>query len=157
DLDSFQLSLFSDKVFYPLSSEGQWLKHDPKTSGDQVLKALSAITPKGNTNMYAGFEAGFTYRALGMDTIYFFSDGLPNLGEGLSAAAAKTLGETEKATVLGKYIRTKLKNEWNVAAVKRPRVRINAVGFFYESPDLGAFLWALARENDGSFVGMSKP
>ena len=23
--------------------------------------------------------------------------------------------------------------------------------------DLGSFLWALARENDGSFVGMSKP
>ena len=39
----------------------------------------------------------------------------------------------------------------------RPRVRINAVGFFYESPEVGAFLWALARENDGSFVGMSKP
>ena len=38
-----------------------------------------------------------------------------------------------------------------------PRVRINAVGFFYESPDVGAFLWALAREHDGSFVGMSKP
>ena len=36
-------------------------------------------------------------------------------------------------------------------------VRINAVGFFYESPDVGAFLWALARENEGSFVGMSKP
>ena len=37
------------------------------------------------------------------------------------------------------------------------RVRINAVGFFYESPDVGAFLWAMTRENDGSFVGMSKP
>ena len=37
------------------------------------------------------------------------------------------------------------------------RVRINAVGFFFESPDVGAFLWALSRENDGSFVGMSRP
>jgi hypothetical protein len=36
-------------------------------------------------------------------------------------------------------------------------VKINTIGFFYESPDLGSFLWALARENDGSFVGMSKP
>jgi hypothetical protein len=36
-------------------------------------------------------------------------------------------------------------------------VRINAVGFFFESPDGGAFLWALARENDGNFVGMSRP
>jgi hypothetical protein len=36
-------------------------------------------------------------------------------------------------------------------------VRINSIGFFYESPEVGAFLWALSRENDGSFVGMSKP
>jgi hypothetical protein len=36
-------------------------------------------------------------------------------------------------------------------------VRVNAVGFYYESPDVGAFLWALTRENDGGFVGMSKP
>ena len=41
--------------------------------------------------------------------------------------------------------------------IGRPRVRINTIGFFYESPDVGAFLWALARENEGSFVGMSKP
>jgi hypothetical protein len=27
----------------------------------------------------------------------------------------------------------------------------------FKSPDLGSFLWALSRENDGSFVGMSKP
>ena len=33
-------------------------------------------------------------------------------------------------------------------------VRINAIGFFFESPDVGAFLWALAREHQGSFVGM---
>jgi hypothetical protein len=37
------------------------------------------------------------------------------------------------------------------------KVRINSIGFFYESPDVGAFLWALSRENDGSFVGMSRP
>ena len=36
-------------------------------------------------------------------------------------------------------------------------VRINALGFFFESPDVGAFLWALAREHDGSFVGLSRP
>ena len=51
----------------------------------------------------------------------------------------------------------KLKSEWNRSYSGRPKVRINTVGFFYESPDVGAFLWALARENDGSFVGMSKP
>ena len=33
-------------------------------------------------------------------------------------------------------------------------VRINAVGFFFESPDVGAFLWAMAREHRGSFVGL---
>ena len=37
------------------------------------------------------------------------------------------------------------------------RVRINSVGFIFESPEVGAFLWALSRDNDGSFVGMSKP
>jgi von Willebrand factor type A domain len=157
DLERFQLVLFSDKIVYTLGSEGQWITYDPNTSGDVVLKALTAITPKGNTNMYAALEAAFRYRALGMDTIYFFSDGLPNMGEGLPATTAKTMSETEKATLLGKYIRNKLRSEWNAAKPGAPRVRINAVGFFYESPDLGAFLWALARENDGSFVGMSKP
>lgn len=85
------------------------------------------------------------------------SDGLPNIGEGLTPDQSRTLKETEQGDVLGKHIRKKLKNEWNVATASQPRVRVNAVGFFYESPDVGAFLWALARENDGSFVGMSRP
>ena len=50
-----------------------------------------------------------------------------------------------------------MNNDWNSRNRPQPRVRINTIGFFYESPDVGAFLWALARENDGSFVGMSKP
>ena len=50
-----------------------------------------------------------------------------------------------------------LKTNWNREAPGLPRVTINAVGFFYESPDVGAFLWALTRENEGGFVGMSKP
>ena len=41
--------------------------------------------------------------------------------------------------------------------LRRPRVRINTVGFFFDSPDVGAFLWAMAREHEGSFVGMSRP
>ncbi len=65
--------------------------------------------------------------------------------------------EVQRGEVLGKYIRKKLKTEWNKPAARQATVRINTVGFFYESPDVGAFLWALARENDGSFVGMSKP
>ncbi len=157
ELTHFQLVLFADKVLFPLGSEGQWLMHDPANSPELVRKALTTVTPKGNTNMYAALEAAFKYRAQGLDTVYFFSDGLPNVGEGLTATAAKTLGEMEKAALLGKHIRTKLKNDWNAAAGGRPRVRVHAVGFFYESPDLGAFLWALARENEGSFVGMSRP
>ena len=49
------------------------------------------------------------------------------------------------------------RRDWNRPLTGQPRVRINTIGFFYESPDVGAFLWALARENDGSFVGMSRP
>lgn len=157
ELTHFQLILFSDTNFYPLGSDGQWLTYDPASSPDSVRKALTVITPKGNTNMYTAFEAAFKFRAQGLDTVYLLSDGLPNLGEGLSATAAKPLNELERGAALGKHIRTKLKTDWNAAAAGRPRVRVHAVGFFYESPDLGAFLWALSRENDGSFVGMSKP
>ena len=67
------------------------------------------------------------------------------------------MSETQRGEVLSKAVRDALKTRWNASQVGKPKVRINAVGFFYESPDVGAFLWALARENDGSFVGMSKP
>ena len=156
DLETFQLILFSDKVTTPLGGDRRWIKYT-STSGEEVVKALSAVTPKGNTNLYAALEAAFHFREQGMDTIYLFSDGLPNLGEGLTPAQAQSTQETEKATALGKYVRTRLRTDWNAAAPNRPRVRINAIGFFYESPDLGAFLWALSRENEGSFVGMSRP
>ena len=58
---------------------------------------------------------------------------------------------------LAKAVRGALKTKWNTPLPGKPRVRVNSVGFFYESPDVGAFLWALSRENDGSFVGMSRP
>jgi hypothetical protein len=51
-------------------------------------------------------------------------------------------------------VRDKLKNEWNKSQAGSSDVRVNAVGFFFESPDVGAFLWALAREHRGNFVGM---
>ena len=101
--------------------------------------------------------AAFQYRAQGLDTIYLMSDGLPNIGEGLTAEAARTMRETERTEALSRHIRSALKARWNAAQPGRPRVKINAVGFFFESPDVGAFLWALTRENDGSFVGMSRP
>ena len=55
---------------------------------------------------------------------------------------------------MGKYVRDKLKNDWNRPRAGENDVRINAVGFFFESPDVGAFLWAMAREHRGSFVGL---
>ena len=50
--------------------------------------------------------------------------------------------------------RDKLKTDWNRPQEGLSDVRINAVGFFFESPDVGAFLWAMAREHRGAFVGV---
>jgi hypothetical protein len=157
DLEKFQVILFSDKVTYPLGSDGEWLDYEAKTSSDRALRALAAIKPVGATNMYEAFDTAFRFRSLGLDTIYVLSDGLPNAGPGATAEQAKNLKETELSELLARYIRNLLRQNWNRASDGRPRVRINTIGFFYESPDVGAFLWALARENDGSFVGMSKP
>jgi predicted nucleic acid-binding Zn-ribbon protein len=156
DLEKYQVIVFSEKSTALLGRDGVWLDYDPKTSQGRVGKALSDIKPSGGTNMYAALDAAFRYRAGGLDTIYLLSDGLPNMGEGLTLAQERTLKDSEQGEILGKYIRKKLKTDWNRPA-NGQRVRINTVGFFYESPDVGAFLWALARENDGSFVGMSKP
>ena len=156
-LEKFQVLLFSDRVTYLFGQDGRWLDYDPATSGDRVAAAMMAIKPKGNTNMYVAFESAFQFRAQGLDTIYLMSDGLPNIGEGLSPEAARTMRESDRTEVLSRHIRTTLKTRWNAALPGRPRVKINAVGFFYESPEVGAFLWALTRENDGSFVGMSRP
>jgi hypothetical protein len=156
-LEKFQVVLFSDKASYLLGQDGQWLDYAAATSPDRVASALAAVKPKGNTNMYAALDMAFQFRAHGLDTIYLMSDGLPNMGEGLTPDAARTLREAERTEVLSRYIRTTLKTRWNAAQPGRTRVRINAVGFFYESPEVGAFLWALTRENEGSFVGMSRP
>ena len=156
-LEKFQVVLFSDQVTFLLGQPNAWLDYNAATSPNQVAAALTATKPKGNTNMYAAMEAAFRYRPTGLDTVYLFSDGLPNVGAGLDPQAARTMREFEKGEVLSRHIRTTLKSTWNAARPNQPRVRVNAVGFFYESPDVGAFLWALSRENDGSFVGMSKP
>jgi predicted nucleic acid-binding Zn-ribbon protein len=155
-LEKFQVILFSDRVRYPLGGAGSWIDHDGDSTA-RVQEELGKVRPEGDTNMYAAFEAAFRYRPLGLDTIYVFSDGLPNIGEGLTVEQARTLRDTEQADILGKYIRQKLRSDWNRDLRGQPRVRINAIGFFFESPDVGAFLWALTRDNDGSFVGMSKP
>lgn len=156
-LEKFQLILFSDQISYPLGGEGRWHTFDVKTSSDRVAKQMAAVKPKGNTNMFMALEAAFQFRAQGLDTIYLLSDGLPNIGEGLTPQQAQSMSETQRTDAYSRTVRNALKTRWNVAQPSRPKVRINTVGFFYESPDVGAFLWALARENNGSFVGMSKP
>ncbi len=122
-----------------------------------MKNTLAKIVPKGGTNMYAALQMAFRLRPKGMDTLYLFSDGLHNLGEGINPSVINTLREVERNDQLARHIRTTLRSNWNRPLPEQPRVRINTIGFFYESPDLGSFLWALARENDGSFVGMSKP
>ena len=145
-----------DATLERLGGKGKWFDFKGPDTVKQVVAALKANTPDGGTNMSLAFEEVFRYRAQGLDTIYLLSDGLPNLGPGLKTSARK-LTEVQRGTILGKHVRDTLRTKWNSARSSQPRVRINTIGFFYESPDLGAFLWALARENDGSFVGMSKP
>jgi hypothetical protein len=156
-LEKYQVLAFAERVSYLLGGADAWLDYDPRTSPDRVQKALAATKPDGGTNMYAALETAFRLRGQGLDTIYLLSDGLPNLGEGLPSDPMAKLTEVERNDVLSRHIRRTLRTVWNAPRPGQPRVRINAVGFFFESPDVGAFLWALARENDGSFVGMSKP
>jgi hypothetical protein len=158
DLEKFQVLIFAEEVQFLLGKDGEWIDYDAKTSPDQVLDALARIKPKGGTNMHKALEGTFRYREKDLDTVYLFSDGLPNEGEGLTPEQDRTItDQTQRSNLLGKFIRRKLENDWNRRIRGKDRVRINAVGFFFESPDVGAFLWALARENDGSFVGMSRP
>jgi hypothetical protein len=156
DLEKFQVIVFAEKASFLLGNENEWLDYDREASPARVVKALSRIKPDGGTNMSAAMELAFRFRASGLDTIYLLSDGLPNEGEGLPAGAA-TLDEAKRTDLLSKYIRNRLRTTWNAPRPGELQVRINAIGFFYESPEVGAFLWALARENEGSFVGMSKP
>jgi hypothetical protein len=159
DLEAFQVVLFSTEARFLFNDGADWVPYDKAASPAQVAEALNRVEPKGNTNMHAGFETALRFKARGLDTIYLLSDGLPNMGPPVPEEQARLLRdsgrETELSAQLARYVRTRLLQSWNPRG--GPRVRINAVGFFYESPDVGAFLWALTRENEGSFVGMSKP
>ena len=157
NLEKFQIILFSGKVRYILE-EGVWIAYEKEKSIDRVHRAMTAIKPAEDTNMFVGLEEAFKYRDKGLDTIYFFSDGLPTSGPGLTPAQEKTItNESERTTILARHVRRTLATTWNAAGRLKPKVKINSIGFFYESPDVGAFLWALSRENEGSFVGMSAP
>src|SRR5262245_46093571 len=152
DLKKYQVILFSDRVRYAFGGPGRWLEYNPQTTPKTVFNGLKAVKAEGETDMYAAFEEAFKFRAQGLDTIYVLSDGLPTTGAGLPSDPSR-LSETQKTELLSKHLRARLKNNWN-APLAGKRVRINAIGFFFESPDVGAFLWALAREHEGSFVGM---
>jgi hypothetical protein len=155
-LQRYQVILFSDRPRYLFGHDGQWLKFDPASSAQLTQDTLKRVKPEGETNLHTAFGEAFRYRALGLDTIYLLSDGLPNAGDGLPATAAQ-LSDGQKSEILSRILRQRLKTDWNRPMTERVRVRIHTIGFFFESPDVGAFLWALAREHDGSFVGMSKP
>src|SRR5207302_9991922 len=51
DLTKFQVILFSDKILYPLGSDGRWIDYDPRSSAERALKALAGMKPEGPTNM----------------------------------------------------------------------------------------------------------
>jgi hypothetical protein len=158
-LEKYQVVVFSSSAKW-LVGNGEWQDYTGEKSIETVKTALLAVKPYDDTNLHAGLELTFKMRARGLDAVYLFSDGLPTSGPGLTFAeqnANPPLKEIERSEKLGKYLRRTLTDDWNRARAGQPRVKIHAIGFFFESPDVGAFLWALARENDGSFVGMSKP
>lgn len=156
DLEEFQVVVFNRSASYLLGS-GEWQKYNGEASVKTVTEKLSAIQPGSDTNLYEAMDITFKLRATGLDTVYLFSDGLPTSGNtGLPITQEQLLTADQKTTALTKHLRDSLKDRWNTAQNGK-RVRMNAIGFFYESPEVGAFLWALARENEGSFVGMSKP
>jgi hypothetical protein len=156
-LEQYQVVVFSSSASW-LFGAGEWRNYEGEKSVGAVTAALLKVKPKDDTNMYAALDKAFTLRPGGLDTIYLFSDGLPTSGPGLSPAQqGANLSESELGAVLGKYVRDKLQRDWNRPEPGKPRVKINSVGFYFESSDVGAFLWSLSRENDGSFVGMSKP
>lgn len=152
----FQVLAFADQVVYPLGHANRLLEFDPSTSPDQIVAALKRIQPDGNTKMRPAMSEAFRYRAIGLDTIYLISDGIPNADDNLPSEAANLQG-VQLTAYLGNQVRDLLKTVWNRPVGGQVPVRINAIGFFFESPEVGAFLWALARENGGNFVGMSRP
>jgi hypothetical protein len=156
-LKQYQVIVFSSGANWVFGA-GEWQPFEGEKSVEAVSAALLKVKPRDDTNMYAALEKAFGLRGTGLDTLYLFSDGLPTSGPGLTPAQERaTLSESELGAVLGKHVRQSLATDWNRPLAGRARVKINSVGFYFDSPDVGAFLWALSRDNDGSFVGMSRP
>ncbi|MDY3558804.1 VWA domain-containing protein [Gemmata sp. JC673] len=158
-LERYQVIVFSSSARW-LFEDGEWCSFNGERSVERVRDALLKTKPVDDTNMYAAFEKAFGLKTAGLDTVYLFSDGLPTSGPGLTREQEKAsppLSESELGVILGKHVRDTLARTWNKPDAGQSRVRINAIGFYFESVEVGAFLWSLARDNDGSFVGMSKP
>jgi myosin heavy subunit len=153
DLEKFQVIVFSRSSKY-LFESGDWQTYKGEDSVKLVARELKDTVVGSDTNLYSAFDLAFKLRSSGLDTVYLFSDGLPTSGPGVTVEQDKFFNDNQRVEALAKHLRNTLKTDWNSGARK---VKINSVGFFYESPEVGAFLWALSRENDGSFVGMSKP
>ena len=154
DLEKFQVVVFAHDARYLFP--GGWQDYQGAASVGRLESALGAVVPDGDTNLYEALDLAFRLRSDGLDTVYLFSDGLPTSGPGLTPSQATTLSTPEKSNQLARHIRQTLATNWNRPTADG-RVKVNSIGFFYESPDVGAFLWSLTRENDGSFVGMSRP
>ena len=154
ELEKYQLVIFSRDAKF-VYGDGEWQDFKGEASLKRVADSLKATEPGGDTNLYSAFDLAFRLRTTGLDTIYLFSDGLPTSGPGMTPQQEQTLNANQQIELLSKHLRSTLKS-WNVLRDSR-RVKINSVGFFYESPEVGAFLWSLSRENEGSFVGMSRP
>jgi len=151
-LEKFQIIVFS-KTAKPLFETRDWVTYQGEATLKSVREKMLAIEPSGDTNLYEAFDLAFRMKPEGLDTIYLFSDGLPTGGPGLEAE--KNLTESQRNDLLTRQLKTALRTRWNPAGGRR--VKINSIGFFFESPEVGAFLWSLSRDNDGSFVGMSRP
>lgn len=157
-LREYQVVLFSTEARWLFNDGGVWRKYQGEATAKELEAAMLKVMPEGGTNMHAGFDLAFTLRtpSNGLDTIYLFSDGLPTIGPDLPANA--TTDELRSA-FLAPRLRERLRMVKNrpEPGITPTRVPIHSVGFFYESPDVGAFLWGMSRENGGSFVGMSRP
>jgi len=155
-LKHFQVVLFSDKVTYLVGGKGSWLKYEGHETAIAMRNALLKIKVEGGTNMHEAFSEVFAYREHKndkLDTIYLFSDGLPNDGPP-PPMNVNLKDESERNRYYGDQVLRSLKTTWNNPRPGLETVRINAVGFYFPSPDIGAFLWTLARENRGAFAGV---
>jgi myosin heavy subunit len=154
ELENYQIVLFNAEAKYFVESTG-WQKYEGEATLAAVKAKLLAVKPEGDTNLYDAFDLAFRLKSQGLDTIYLFSDGLPTTGPAFSKDQEKSLPGNRRVEFLVAQMKSALQAKWNPPGGRK--VRINSIGFFYESPEVGAFLWALSRENDGSFVGMSRP